>query len=226
MVVFLSKKRTYERSSDSDMILTYKEVEADIKSRLNDFKKVWAKGTDEDIFTELVFCLLTPQSKALSCWEAVERLSEKNLIIKGTSTQVTSNLAGVRFCNNKGRYVVEARKLFLSSGKITIKPILKEYSDKKDAREWLVKNVNGMGYKEASHFLRNIGMGEELAILDRHILKNLNKYKVIKDIPTSLSRTKYIEIEAQMKEFSNAHNIPMAHLDLLFWYNETGKIFK
>jgi N-glycosylase/DNA lyase len=122
--------------------------------------------------------------------------------------------------------VVGARKLFLSNGKITIKPILKEYSDKKDAREWLVKNVKGMGYKEASHFLRNIGMGEELAILDRHILKNLNKYRVIKEIPASLSRTKYIEIEAQMKEFSNAHNIPMAHLDLLFWYNETGKIFK
>jgi len=39
--------------------------------------------------------------------------------------------------------------------------------------EWLVKNLTGLGYKEAGHFLRNIGSGK-IAILDRHILRNLH----------------------------------------------------
>ncbi len=93
-------------------------------------------------------------------------------------------------------------------------------------REWLVKDVKGIGYKEASHFLRNIGFGKQIAILDRHILKNLKLYGVIGDIPKMLSRKKYFEIEKKMMDFSKEIEIPMSHLDLLFWYKETGEIFK
>jgi len=94
------------------------------------------------------------------------------------------------------------------------------------AREWLVRNVKGMGMKEASHFLRNIGLGENLAILDRHILKNLKKLGTIDDIPSHLSISKYLEIEEKMREFSSRTNIPMSHLDLVLWCRETGEIFK
>jgi N-glycosylase/DNA lyase len=83
-----------------------------------------------------------------------------------------------------------------------------------------------MGYKEASHFLRNIGMGEDLAILDRHILKNLKILGVISEIPVSLTRNKYLEIEIKMRDFAENVKIPMSHLDLLLWYKETKEIFK
>ena len=93
------------------------------------------------------------------------------------------------------------------------------------AREWLVKNIKGYGYKEASHFLRNIGKGFELAILDRHILKNLVEFNVIDGIP-ALTKKKYYEIEKKMKEFSERIGIPMAYLDFVLWYKQTGRIFK
>ncbi len=83
-----------------------------------------------------------------------------------------------------------------------------------------------MGYKESSHFLRNIGFGDDIAILDRHILKNLVKYGVIKEIPKSLTDKKYLEIEQKMKKFSEEAEIPFSHLDLLWWSEETGEIFK
>ncbi|MBU1630565.1 MAG: DNA lyase, partial [Candidatus Omnitrophica bacterium] len=86
--------------------------------------------------------------------------------------------------------------------------------------------VKGIGYKEASHFLRNIGLGENIAILDRHILRNLKELGVIKEILSSISKKKYLEIEGKMKEFSVSANIPMDHLDLVFWYKETGEVFK
>ena len=92
-------------------------------------------------------------------------------------------------------------------------------------REYLVENIKGIGYKEASHFLRNIGH-RNLAILDRHILKNLKDLKVINDIPKSLSKNKYFEIEKKFSNFSKEINIPMDELDLLFWSIETGEVFR
>jgi N-glycosylase/DNA lyase len=89
-----------------------------------------------------------------------------------------------------------------------------------------VENVKGLGYKEASHFLRNIGLGEDLAILDRHILKNLALLGVIKEVPTSPTKRIYLEIERKMTAFSKESKIPMGHLDLLLWYKEAGEVFK
>ncbi len=94
-------------------------------------------------------------------------------------------------------------------------------------REWFVENIKGFGYKEASHFLRNIGLGKDIAILDRHILKNLKKYGVIDKIPSSLgSRRVYLEIEEKMKGFSKKTGIPLEDMDLLFWSLQTGFVFK
>lgn len=103
---------------------------------------------------------------------------------------------------------------------------MKQFNQNKDARGWLAQNVTGMGYKEASHFLRNIGLGEDLAILDRHVLKNLRLLGVIEEIPSSLSKSRYFEIEKSMKEFAEEINVPMGRLDLVLWYKETGEIFK
>ena len=197
----------------------------EINSRLDDFKQVWVRD-DNEIFSELVFCLLTPQSKAKTCWGAVMNLKKKGLLLNGDANQIVSELGGVRFRNKKAIYIVEARDFFTANNRISIKTKIKGFNKNKDAREWLVKNVRGMGYKEASHFLRNIGFGEDFAILDRHILKNLKALEVIEEIPGSISRKKYLEIEKRMIKFSKDVNIPMSYLDLVLWYKETGEIFK
>lgn len=56
-----------------------------------------------------------------------------------------------------------------------------------------------MSYKEASHFLRNVGFGEDVAILDRHILRNLERLAVIDEIPKTLSPKLYLEIEDRLE---------------------------
>lgn len=197
-----------------------------IESRLNEFSQIRETGREEDIFTELIFCILTPQSKAESCWSCVESLIKKKLHLAGTKEQIVKELNRARFKNRKAEHIVEARKKFLLNGKLNINSRMAEFRNAQDARNWLVRNVKGIGYKEASHFLRNIGLGEELAILDRHILKNLKQLGLIDELPSSLSRKKYFEIEARMKEFAKSVDIPISHLDLVFWYRETGEIFK
>ena len=95
-----------------------------------------------------------------------------------------------------------------------------------EKREWIVNNIKGMAWKEAGHFLRNVGFGDEIAILDRHILKNLVRLQVIDEIPKTLTKKIYLEIEDKMKIYCKETNIPMASFDLLLWYLEAGEIFK
>lgn len=198
----------------------------EISRRLKEFKRLWLEGKDEEIFVELAFCILTPQSKAKVCWNSIERLREKNLLFKGSPEEIREGIRDVRFKNKKADYLIKARNFFSKNGRICIKSVLLQFKDIRECREWLIGNITGLGYKEASHFLRNIGFGEKIAILDRHIMRNLKEFNIIKEIPKSLSRSQYLDIEKKMLCFSRKINIPLSHLDLLLWYKETGEIFK
>ena len=226
-----------EKALSSDKSVEYSEAVLELKmqhqilmdqieSRLSEFRRIWQEGSDEDVFAELAFCILTPQSRAKACWASIEGLLEKKLLLSGDSEQINRELYCVRFKYRKAEYLVEARRLFSADGKIAIKSRIAALGDAYSAREWLVQNVLGIGYKEASHFLRNIGLGEDIAILDRHILKNLRLLGVIEEVPASLTKRRYLEIEKKMGEFAEMVGIPMSHLDLLLWYRETGEIFK
>jgi N-glycosylase/DNA lyase len=204
----------------------YKTKKKEIISRLEEFGKCLNDKNDEGVFSELAFCLLTPQSKAQCCWDAIRTITSQNLLVEGTEDDIKGKLHRVRFHNKKARYLVGARTLFLNKGRLSIRSALKNLPDVHKCREWLVRDIKGLGYKEASHFLRNIGLGDRVAILDRHILRNLVHFDVIQEIPASMSRSGYMQIEQKMAEFAREIHIPLAHLDLLLWYKETGEIFK
>ncbi|MGB2629788.1 MAG: N-glycosylase/DNA lyase [Candidatus Omnitrophota bacterium] len=206
------------------LISDYNGKKRRIKKRLSEFRKIW-KRPEKDIFTELCFCICTPQSKAVYCDKAITELSRKGILFKGNIRQVRAGLKAVRFPNNKSRFIIEARKTFTENGKIRIK---KKIDTKNiiQTRHWLVKNVKGLALKEASHFLRNIGWGRGLAILDVHILKNMVKHRIIKSKPKTISEKTYLTLEKKLKSFSEKNKIPMEELDLLFWSEETGVILK
>jgi len=198
---------------------SYSERKAEIGGRISEFGTV-GRGPDGRIFLELAFCLCTPQSKANTCWEAVSKLAEKGILQGGSRAEIRKGLIGVRFANNKSGYIVEARGNFPEIIKF------KELKNPLEMREFLVKNVKGLGWKEASHFLRNVGYGKDMAILDRHILRNLVRFKVIPEIPRSISKGRYLEIENKMRNFSQKVGLPMQELDMLLWALETGEVFK
>ncbi|MEW6008268.1 MAG: N-glycosylase/DNA lyase [Candidatus Omnitrophota bacterium] len=202
----------------------YKAKRQEILKRLDDFKKVWAKS-DEEIFSELCFCILTPQSKAKVCDSIINNLKKNRLLFKGNVKKIRPFLKKARFYKNKSRYLVECRNFFKNNGRLCMKNRLVN-KDILSTREWLVGNIKGIGYKEASHFLRNIGLGDNLAILDIHILRNLKKFGVIKELPKTLTKRLYLETEHKLKKFCQKVKIPPSHLDLLFWSTETGEIFK
>ncbi len=216
--VLCDKKRLNELKTE------YRKRRKEIKKRLDNFRKLWLES-DRAVFAELCFCLCTPQSKATACNRAINRLVLNRVLFEGTAKEIESGLKGVRFRKNKAKWIVMARNLFASKNRFELKKSIRE-DDILKTREWLVKNIKGMGYKEASHFLRNIGFGRDVAILDRHIMKNLKALGIIKDITKSLTPKRYMEIEKKMKSFSGQIGIPLDELDLLFWAAETGHVFK
>ncbi len=204
----------------------YSEIKPDIINKLKEFSNILYNENNYKIFQELSFCLLTPQSNAKNAWKAICTLNNTNKLLHGIQEEISEELNIVRFKNNKAKYLIEARKIFFNGQDIIKEIIINNSVSTFEKREWLVKNIKGMAYKEASHFLRNIGLGDNIAILDRHILRNLEIYAVIETVPKNLSKQKYLEIEQKMIGFGNKINIPISHLDILFWYKEHNEIFK
>jgi N-glycosylase/DNA lyase len=197
----------------------------EILKRLEEFRHLLDES-EERIFAELSFCICTPQSNAVICWRAILKLMDNSLLYHGSKEEINFFLRGIRFHNNKAKYITEARNFFTNEGHFDIKCRMNNIGNTLRLRDWLVENVKGIGMKEASHFLRNIGLGEDLAILDRHIMRNLKELGVIEGVPKGLSKRTYLQIENSMVAFSRSIGIPMGELDLLLGSKETGLIFK
>lgn len=221
------KPRSQEGISLKELIAYYRKIRPAIKRRISEFRSIIRSGSDRDIFSELCFCILTASANAVKCHEAIKELSGRDLLAGAPARRIRPKLKGrARFHNKKADYIVGARKLFKDGGRLNIRTRL-DKGDIMDTRDRLVNDIKGYGYKEASHFLRNIGLGADIAILDRHVLKNLKRYGVIGNIPPSIGARKvYVAIEEKMRSFSKDVGVPMEELDLLFWSMQTGFIFK
>lgn len=198
-----------------------KEVKSDekvmkkIKSRVKEFDSL-KKSNVEKIFNELCFCLLTANFRADRSIEIQKKIGDGFLSLNEEELSLKLKEYGHRFPNMRAKYIVEAREHI---------PVLLEKINKNDRREWLIKNVKGLGYKEASHFLRNIGY-KNYAILDFHIIDLLVRCKIIKYKPKTINPRVYVEIENILSEISIKHNITQSEFDLILWYYETNTILK
>ncbi len=190
-----------------------------LRARLEDFARV----KREEWFYELAYCLLTPQSSAVHADAVVQKLREANFDVNGNDPEpfLREPSTYIRFHKTKTKHLLRARSVFAS--------VAAELSNGKspgELRSWLAGHVPGLGLKEATHFLRNIGMNGTLAILDRHILRNLHRFGAIASVPDTLTPARYFSIEGQFQAFASSVGIPVNELDLLFWSMETGEIRK
>ncbi|MFX1353952.1 MAG: N-glycosylase/DNA lyase, partial [Promethearchaeota archaeon] len=171
------------------------EISKVVQSRIYEFSKI--KETDGDvIFRELCFCIMTANCAAEKCLEIHEKIGDKFNSLSQVKLVKMFKEYGYRFPNIRSQFIIEARDF-----KAELEYKIKSYSNEDNLREWLVKNIKGLGYKEASHFLRNIGF-DHFAIIDFHIIDLLIKYGLIKK-PKTLSKRNYIEIEEILKKIAN-----------------------
>jgi N-glycosylase/DNA lyase len=196
------------------------EIKSIIDKRMKEFEELGLQSSPE-IFKELCFCFMTANFSAHGGIKIQNEINDGFLHLPEEDLSKKLAELGHRFPNARAKYVILAQP-----HKNSLKETLQSLENEISAREWIVQNIKGIGMKEASHFLRNIGY-KNLAIIDFHIVDLLAKHNLIeKPKNKSLTPKKYIEIENILKEIAKRTKLNLGELDLYLWYEETGKILK
>jgi N-glycosylase/DNA lyase len=187
---------------------------------------VWQKGSDQRLWEELVFCIFTAGASARMGLRSIEAI--RPLLLKGTHKQLTKALVGVhRYPQARAGYIVTTRDYLQEDCKMCLRSRLESFDNPIERRDWIAKErrIKGLGFKEASHFLRNIGL-KGYGILDKHILRSLAELGVIESPQPPTTRARYLAIEDQLRGFARDLKIDFDEMDLVLWSMKTGEILK
>ena len=152
------------------------------------------------------------------------------LLVEGGREEMSRALidAGAhRFPIARPGYVVVTRDYLREQCGMRLREMLLSFDDPIERRDWLARErrIKGLGYKEASHFLRNIGL-KGYGILDKHVLRCLADLGVVDSPRPPASRSGYLEREEQLRRFARRVRINFDELDLVLWSMKTGEILK
>ena len=198
----------------------------EILARLAEFRAIGEQGTDLNLWEEMVFCFFTGGCSARMGLNALEAV--KPILLTGEQEELAAALVGVhRYPNARARYIVASREFLREHCGLRLRKKLSGFDCHFERRDWLVreKGIKGLGYKEASHYLRNIGYGG-YAILDKHVLNCLAELKIIEEAKPPNTRSRYLMIEDRMKSLSCETGIDFDELDLVLWSMKTDVILK
>ncbi|HSI89091.1 MAG TPA: hypothetical protein VK918_08550 [Pyrinomonadaceae bacterium] len=198
----------------------------EIRRRLFEFESIWRHGSDRDLWREMVFCFFTGGCSARMGLRSIEAVDD--LLEAGSQAELAAALTGVhRYPNARSRYIVASRDYLSELCGMRLRNHISQFDDPLALRDWLARErgVKGLGYKEASHFLRNIGL-KGYAILDKHVLNCLYELGVIGDPKPPSTRDRYLKVEGQLKGFAERIGIDFDELDLVLWSVKTGEVLK
>jgi len=200
----------------------------EIRKRLREFRDVWRAGSDSRLWEEMVYCIFTAGASARMGLRSVEAV--RPLLQNGKPGAMTRALVAAgahRFPNARPHYVAATRDYLNASCAMRLREQLGKFRNPVERRDWLAseRRIKGLGYKESSHFLRNIGF-KGYAILDKHIVRCLAELSVIDSPKPPATRTPYLETEARMQCFAKEVGIDFDELDLLLWSMKTGEVLK
>jgi N-glycosylase/DNA lyase len=200
----------------------------EIRNRLAEFHEVWRTGSDLRLWEELVFCIFTAGASARMGLRSVEAV--RSLLLNGSAEEMSRALqaAGAhRFPNARPGYVVVTRTYLRQYCDMQLRKSLLSFSNPIERRDWLAseRGIKGLGYKESSHFLRNVGL-KGYGILDKHVLRCLTDLGVIDSPRPPTTRLRYLAMEERLKHFARDARIDFDELDLVLWSMKTGEVLK
>jgi N-glycosylase/DNA lyase len=204
----------------------YEEKREEIRTRLAQFEEIGRAGSDETLFEELTFCIFTAAASARMGLRSVERL--RPVLMSGSRREIQRVLRHAhRWPRARGAYVYETREYLREHCGLSMRRLLVRLKDRDGRRDFFAANpgVRGLGYKEASHFLRNVGF-RGYAILDKHVMARLTDLGVTESGRPPSTKKRYVELEEKMRVFAKQIGIDFDELDLLLWYTKTGEILK
>jgi N-glycosylase/DNA lyase len=206
-----------------ELRLIYLEKKDVIRARLLEFKDVFEKGDDKRVFRELVFCILTSAVGPKVGLISIDAVND--ILVDGGGDEIYEHLEHVHKYPQRANYIVHTREYLKRDFDFKLKDLILSFKDPIERRDFFASNkdIKGIGYVQASHFLRNIGF-YEYAILDKNIMRSLYKLGVVDSLRPPTTKKRYLEIETKVKTFADTLGIGVDELDLLLWSNVTGYI--
>lgn len=204
--------------SEINQLRQKKEISKTILQTLDSFKQCKEKASKKVLFSELCYCILTANCHAQTCI-TIQNTFPYDFSV-ATEKQIKNHLIKhhYRFPNIRTEYILNAQTY-----KNDLLEILNKYK-RSERRIWFVNHIKGLGMKETSHFLRNIGY-RDYAIIDTHILSLLQKHRIINKQKT-ITKNVYLHIERKLELLAQKTGLDLAALDLYLWYIQTGMILK
>jgi len=207
-------------------------------------RKKWIEMSENDVWEELCLCILSsnvPYELAVSAfWHLHNRqlLRPKWIIrCKSAVQQIGYELSKriylprkkdgsyrkYRFPNIRARNIADAAKTLYQEN-CGLLWILKNSNSEQEARDFLAKNVQGIGLKEASHFLRNIGYSSSLAIIDSPIISFLIEVEAIPhERIKAVTSEMYIRLERILQDMCQSLGLNLSIFDMAIWHYMRGK---
>lgn len=208
---------------------------SEIQSENNNQKR-WEAFSEDELWFELVSCILGSRVKYETASACSYHLKEENLINispilsdpKTMELKINaelskpiyppfSNRSGIRypFPKSKANFIIKTCLEIYSNSSTTIKQILRKTVDPFQVRIFLVKMCYGIGLKQASLFLRNIHFCDNLAILDTHVLRFIEI--ILSNSINKINTTMYLKCEKILKDYADSIEVPLATLDYAIW---------
>ncbi|MCS7253430.1 MAG: N-glycosylase/DNA lyase [Armatimonadota bacterium] len=203
----------------------YDERKMHIAERLKQFAEFYKHADDKALFEELVFCICAAGYSARGAMRCVEAI--RPILMHADAAELAGRMHFHRFASTRAKYIFHTREYLRREFNFKLKEVISSLDDHHGRRDFLALNrdIKGIGYKEASHFLRNIGF-KGYAILDRHVVRCLFELGVLGNDKPPNTRGRYIEAEERAKAFSQRIGLTVDELDLLLWSYRTGEILK
>jgi len=209
-----------------NIIRTHAERGPEIRRRISEFESLGRHGSDLNYWEEMVFCFFTGGCSARMGLNALKAV--RPLLLTADQAALANALSGVhRYPNARARYIVASRDFLREHCDLRLRKKLRSFDCRLARRDWLVreKGIKGLGYKEASHYLRNVGF-KGYAILDKHVLNCLVDLKIIDDPKPPNTRARYLKVEEKLGKLTEMTQIDFDELDLVLWSMKTGVILK
>jgi N-glycosylase/DNA lyase len=211
---------------------------ADEIKKLNKFVD-WRFFYERDLFYELVACILGSRVRFEHAQFFTDQLHRHGLLnIKRLNndlktlelnisdvlsrplylnTDISSKKQKYRYPNLKANHIRKTIESIYGEG-LSLKKVLHNCKDPYEARYHLANYATGIGPKQASLFLRNIGYADDLAILDSHVLRYMSILQLISPTQNQVSNFKgYEKIEKTLQDYNDSLRTKLAHLDTSIW---------
>jgi N-glycosylase/DNA lyase len=198
----------------------------------------WSELTEDDLWYELIACILGSQTKYELAQAFTKHLQTSHILdfeimkndfnnfeqklIDTLSQKIIFNFNNItvtqryRYPRSKANYIRRTGESIYNNS--SLRNLLLEYNNPFDTRKLLISNAVGIGPKQASLFLRNIGYADNLAILDVHVLRYMSLLHLFSFPVKNIGITSiYERVESILRKYAETLNTKLSNLDLAIW---------